>query len=245
MPDRRNSPPQIPGEGIWTNDNFDARIRSVPSWISKSQDPRFQLERGNIISAFPKASTEMNRYYILNFLYNPSVVNVSHSINAANQVAPAYTRSDFDKGTPLVAAGGSLSFSLLFDRTYEMSDPAQQGTFAGTYGVMADIHVLYNLVGINTKQLVGHEADKSAPSSAVDSKDVIGVMQMNPVIVHFGRPMDGGYRDSSLPNMSMMRYFGYLTSLNITYSHFSQRMMPVRCAVAVNMDLMSSQGWAV
>lgn len=248
MPDHRNSPPMIPADGIWTNDNFDRRIRSIPNYIPRSGDPRFQLERGNIISAFQQARAQgapANRFYILSFLYNPSVINVSHSIDANNQIMPAYTRSDFDQGTPLVAGGGSLSFSLLFDRTYEMSDPKQRNTYAGTYGVLADIHVLYNLVGMNANQIVGQDATKKDPASSPDSRGVVGVMQMNPVIVNFGRPPEGGFRDDNLPIMSRLRYFGYLTSLNVTYSHFTQRMMPSRCAVAISMQLMSAAGWSV
>lgn len=228
----------LPGTGIYDN-SFDNRIQNIPSYLpGETGGTNYGLIRGYMVTAFPKGQT--GRFYMLNFLYNPSTVQVSHSLDAANQVMPAYTRSDQDKGTPLTAAGGSLSFSLLFDRSYEMSDPTQFNTVEGTYGVMADIHVLYNLVGINMKQQVWSSAT-SSDAASTETGDVVGIMQMNPVWVHFNQARHR-FADK-LPNMSRMSYFGYLSSVDISYTHFTQRMTPVRCAVAISMQLMSTVGW--
>ncbi|MFC9505400.1 hypothetical protein [Streptomyces sp. NPDC057002] len=228
----------LPGKGIWEN-NFDPRIQNIPSYLPGEKGSNYGLKRGYMVTAFPKGQS--GRFYMLNFLYNPSTVQVSHGIDAANQVMPAYTRSDQDKGTPLVAAGGTLSFSLLFDRSYEMSDSTQFNKIEGTYGVMADIHVLYNMVGINAPQQVWNQGDAEAAESSVDANQVIGVMQMNPVWCRFGQARHA-MRDK-LPGLSRMEYFGYVSSLDITYTHFSQRMTPVRCAVSISMQLMSTAGW--
>lgn len=227
-----------PGTGIYEN-NFDNRIQNIPSYLpSESGGSNYGLIRGYMVTAFPKGKT--GKFYMLNFLYNPSTVSVSHSIDAANQVMPAYTRSDADTGTPLTAAGGTLSYSLLFDRSYEMSDPSKFDTIEGTYGVMADIHVLYNLCGINMKQQVW-TSSTSTTDTSTDAGDVIGIMQMNPVWVHFNQARHA-FADK-LPNLSRMSYFGYLNSLQIDYTHFTQRMTPVRCAVSISMQLMSTVGW--
>lgn len=226
-----------PGTGIYDN-SFDPRIQAIPSYLpGEGEGSSFGLIRGYMVTAFPKGKT--GRFYMLNFLYNPSEVVVNHSIDAANQVMPAYTRSDQDNGTPLTAAGGTLTFSLLFDRSYEMSDSSQFDTIEGTYGVMADIHVLYNLVGINAKQQVWSSATSS--DSSTQAGDVVGIMQMNPVWVHFNQARHA-FSDK-LPNMSRMSYFGYLSGLEIHYTHFTQRMTPVRCAVSITMQLMSTVGW--
>ncbi|MFJ4739069.1 hypothetical protein [Streptomyces sp. NPDC088775] len=227
----------LPGKGIWEN-NFDPRIRSIPSYLPGEKGSNFGLMRGYMTTAFPKSSkSKTNRFYMLNFLYNPSAVSVNHSTDAANQVMPPYTRSDLDDGVPLVAAGGTLSFALLFDRTYEMSDPTKFNTIEGTYGVMADIHVLYNLVGINTPQ----EAQATDGQDKATSGNVVGIMQMSPVWCRFGQARHS-FKDK-LPNLSRMEYFGYINNVGITYTHFSQRMTPVRCAVDISMTLMSSYGW--
>lgn len=227
-----------PGTGIYEN-NFDNRIRNIPSYLpGETGGASNGLIRGYMVSAFPKGQT--GKFYMLNFLYNPSTVQVSHSLDAANQVMPAYTRSDQDTGTPLTAAGGTLSFSLLFDRSYEMSDKTQFDSVEGTYGVAADIHVLYNLVGINMKQQVWNSAT-SSDAASTETGDVVGIMQMNPLWVHFNQARHS-FADT-LPNMTRMRYFGYLSSLDISYTHFTHRMTPVRCAVAISMQLMSTVGW--
>lgn len=231
----------LPGKGIWQN-KFDPRIRNIPSYLPGAKDSNYDLKRGYMVTAFPKGNQSGDsRFYMLNFLYNPSTVRVSHGIDASNQVMPAYTRSDHDTGTPLIAAGGTLSFSLLFDRSYEMSDPAQFDTIEGTYGVMADIHVLYNLVGVNAPQQVWQQEGSEVAEAAGDAGSVIGVMQMRPVWCRFGQARHS-FRDK-LPNLSRMEYFGYVNSINIEYTHFTQRMTPVRCAVGVTMQLMSTAGW--
>jgi hypothetical protein len=229
----------LPGSKIYDN-SFDSRIQAIPSYLpTDSGGVNYKLIRGYMVTAFPKGQGG-GRFYMLNFLYNPSTVQVSHSLDAANQVMPAYTRSDQDTGTPLTAAGGTLSFSLLFDRSYEMSDPSQHDTVEGTYGVMADIHVLYNLVGINAKQQVWTSAT-SSDAASTETGDVVGIMQMNPIWVHFNQARH--LFADKLPNLSRMSYFGYLSSLDISYTHFSQRMTPVRCAVSISMQLMSTVGW--
>jgi hypothetical protein len=238
MADKKKETSQLPGKGIYDN-TFDPRIQSIPTYVSGDGGDSYGLARGYMVTAFPKGKS--GRFYMLNFLYNPSTVQVSHGIDAANQVMPAYTRSDQDSGTPLVAAGGTLQFSLLFDRSYEMSDPKQFSTIEGTYGVMADIHVLYNLVGINAQQVVWNQGAEGTSESSVDANAVIGIMQMNPVWCRFGQARTA-MRDK-LPGLSRMEYFGYVSSINITYTHFSRRMTPVRCAVSISMQLMSTAGW--
>ncbi|MFF1693134.1 hypothetical protein ACFVXC_05830 [Streptomyces sp. NPDC058257] len=238
MADKKNDGPVTrPAKGIYDN-SFDPRIQSIPSYLPGEKGSSFGLMRGYMVSAFPKDSkAKENRFYMLNFLYNPSQVSVNHSTDAANQVMPPYTRSDLDDGVPLVAAGGTLSFALLFDRTYEMSDPSKFDTVEGTYGVMADIHVLYNLVGINTTQ----EAQSTDSDDKSTSGNVLGIMQMSPLWCRFGQARTS-FKDK-LPSLSRMEYFGYINNVGITYTHFSQRMTPVRCAVDISMTLMSSYGW--
>lgn len=238
MADKKSGgPTNFPAKGIFTN-TFDQRIQSIPSYLPNMEGTSSTgLHHGYLKTAFAKSSKKDGRFHILNFLYNPSTVSVNHSTDAANQVMPPYTRSDLDDGVPLVAAGGTLSFALLFDRTYEMSDPTKFDKLEGTYGVMADIHVLYNLVGINTSQ----EAQAADGDDKATSGNVLGIMQMSPVWARFGQAR-AAYKNN-LPKLSRMEYFGYINNIGITYTHFSQRMTPVRCAVDISMTLMSSYGW--
>ena len=86
----------LPGKGIWEN-NFDPRIQSIPSYLPGEKGSSFGLMRGYMVTAFPKSKTSgENRFYMLNFLYNPSTVSVNHSTDAANQNAAALTQKDGD-----------------------------------------------------------------------------------------------------------------------------------------------------
>ncbi|MEU9857281.1 hypothetical protein [Streptomyces sp. NPDC047974] len=243
---------------VTVNQVVDRRFSSIP-FIQQDGFAEQSLYRGYITNA---RSSQGKPYddkgpYSLLFHYNPSVINVSHSLDMANAPMPSYTRSDLDTGTPLVAGGGQLTFSLLFDRSYETSDATQQGTFVGDLGVLHDIHVLYNMVGMNLPvgpwgaessdgTFLGDIVAKiretlSTSTAASDSRAAIGVMQMHPVWIHFMNPRSTTFR--SLPNMSRMSYFGYISSINITYTHFTQRMVPVRAAVGLSVQLMTSAGW--
>ncbi|MFB6518704.1 hypothetical protein [Streptomyces sp. NPDC056401] len=231
--------PGDPGIDITTNQSFDGRIRDIPDYVPGGAAAG--LWRGSMMTAFQTGAPK-GKFYTLSFLYNPSVVQVSHSLNTDNTPMPAYTRSDADGGTPMVAAGGSLSFSLLFDRTYEMSDRSYSGTHAGELGVGADIQVLYNMTGVNTplvplNRIGGEETDR--PEYA---KSVVGTMQMNPVWIRFGQT--NATMAKAVPFMTRLVYFGYINSLGISYTHFTHRMIPVRCAVSVSVQLMSTTGWS-
>lgn len=243
------SPPGLPPTGMQPGDpgtdfktnTFDGRIRSIPSYVpGKNAGPGYNLWYGSIFSAFPKNGPN-GTLYTLNFMYNPSTVQVSHSLDASNALMPSYTRSDYDTGTPLVGSGGALSFSLLFDRTYETSDSSYGGSIQGELGVGADIQVLYNLVGVNTPQVTWWNAGEEEKKYENGASSVLGTMQMNPVWVRFSQT--NASFSKAVPYMTRLVYFGYISAIGISYTHFTQRMVPVRCAVSLSMQLMSTNGW--
>jgi len=136
-------------------------------------------------------------------------------------VLPNYARNPNDTGDYNVMLNTTISFSLLFDRTYELWDRKYQGTDVGTYGVSVDTNAFYNLTGINIPEKVpGVRGGKSY------TKINQGPMKMTPVDLYFGYGSPGG-----------LHYFGIITSLGITYSHFTQQMVPVRCAIDVGFNV--------
>lgn len=236
-------PPTGPGGDITTNDEFDRRISSIPNYGNGSG--LIRTFRGYLQTAYPTAgdASVYGKQYTLTFLYNPSAISVSHSISSANQVMPAFTR--VDTGTPLVAAGGTLTWSLLFDRTYELTDQTQSSSLAGSWGVAADVHVLYNMVGMNRPiTTIGpEESGRSILPGAAGQTEVTGVMQMNYIKAVFGAAKTG--YAGTLPGISRLRYFGYITSISVTYTHFTQNMVASRCAVGVTMQLLAPSGWSI
>lgn len=213
-----------PGYGVTENPPFDPRILNIPfrqvsSAGGGSKDST--LYRGAMITA----GTTNGKKYKVNFLYNPSTINESRSLDMNNQMLPDYARNPNDTGDYNTMLNTTIGFSLLFDRTYEMWDSKYQGTDVGTYGVSVDTNAFYNLTGINIPQKVpGTHGGKSY------TKVLQGPMTMTPVDLYFGYGSPGG-----------LHYFGIITSLNITYSHFSQQMVPVRCAIDIGFTLFPTQ----
>jgi hypothetical protein len=261
------------------------------------------------------------------FLYNPSSVSVAHTVSTSDAAFDPAVRPITDPGTVLLPTGASVSFSLLLDRTYEVSNPENFGSTglssAGELGVAADINALYAIVGIlhlqtttpgvpstagpaqtNSQkaeniaiQVVKSEnssIDKRATSAGLSSyvtqlqlkiyqseastkqlaADIIqqlsaaglsssdlptqptktpttttppagtiygptvpvqafGYMTVEPVVLVLGEQ-----RGSWSP---VLQYYGYINNISIEYTHWSQRLVPMRCSVDITMLLMATQ----
>ncbi|WP_274916902.1 hypothetical protein [Streptomyces sp. WZ-12] len=165
----------------------------------------------------------------LRFLYNPSTVAVTHGLDGQNMQLAQWQRSENMTGTALLPVNNSCSFSLLFDRTFDVLGPRNKPS--AKFGVMYDVNMLYNLCGINQKvkpKIDGFEDDgdwgdgKGKPSSDAGEvpQTITGPMQMNPVDIYFG-----GHRN--------LYFYGFISNISINYSHWVQEMIPTRCAVSL------------
>jgi hypothetical protein len=117
-----------------------------------------------------------------------------------------------------------VGFSLLFDRTYETWDRKYNGHRAGELGVYDDVLALYHIVGITapaTWRL--REVTSGRSKKGHMATMVVSAMVYTPVWVYFGGPL---------------KYYGVISSLGITYSHWTQNMIPSRCGVDISMSLL-------
>lgn len=81
--------------------------------------------------------------------------------------------------------------------------------------------------------------DPNTPSSSIFvgssalglQQQRFGFMTMNPVVVVFGRQ-----RATWSPTVE---YYGYISSMSIEYAHWTQNMVPSRCAVSITLTLLS------
>lgn len=206
-----------PGYNTVENPKFDPRIlnlpmRQVSQGYGGTKDST--LYRGAMVG---RGTGRGDVKYKVNFLYNPSTITESRSIDLNNQVLPDYQRVPGDTGDYQTTLNTTISFALLFDRTYEMWDSKYQSTDVGTFGCSVDTNAFYNLTGINQKQLVPGVRGGSSSNMVVQ-----GPMAAVPVDLYFGFGSPGG-----------LHYFGIISSLGITYTHFSQQMVPVRCAIDI------------
>jgi hypothetical protein len=117
---------------------------------------------------------------------------------------------------------GTLSFDLLFDRTYEMygASPSFYDE-AAVKGVLADVEALYNVTGAYDVTAKGAK------------QKVLRAMQPNPCTFFFGGSASG----AGLLANNTLSYYGIVTGLTVTYTHFSREMIPQRCGLNLTVDL--------
>lgn len=156
--------------------------------------------------------------YTCRFLYNPPVVNVSYGIDMGALSAGQLTAEQLT-ADPVYAGMTSVGFSLLFDRTYEMMGPTHTAGDLRQVGVYRDIAALENVVGVRDGLIDGEEV-------------MLGNMKAVPVYILFG---GGGTGRGSVPGLA---FAGVIQSLNVTYTLFSQNMIPMRATVEVGFQQM-------
>lgn len=232
-----------PGKQVFQNPPFDPRILNIaggnqtvapPSnagtvYIGPTANPSpyGTLQRGRLVSGGTIAGGTPGPTFIVNFLYNPSTIYESRSIDLNNAPLPANQRNPDDPSTWQTPLNTTVSFSLLFDRTFELWDKSYKQTIQGLYGCRADVEALYNLTGINQPS-VGTPTSTTTPTTGNNTASnpsnynvtLQGSMISNPVNLYFSPNNKGG-----------LAYFGYLSSMSITWTHFSSAMTPQRCEV--------------
>lgn len=250
---------------VYTQLAFDPRINKQAmlrgSTFEAVRDPRGGLNfnpatgltQGFVVQAQSQTTSDGSLYGCA-FLFNPSIVTLQHGIDSnSSLVLPQYRRLKADTGVYVIGLASTLDFSLYFDRTYEVNTAAQLpggvyapymplGYLRGSalnaesnailtqddpriVGVKADINALYRVVGMSDPVTgVTWTNDDGSSSKAT----LTGPMQQVPVYLMLGANMAG-----SLPY-----WYGYIDSIGVTYTHFSQGMVPMRAQVDVEMTLL-------
>jgi len=145
-----------------------------------------------------------------------------------------------DVGTFLMPMAQTVSFSLLFDRTYETWS-YKAGDERSRLGVLSDIKAFYAMLGIlgnaTSAQGAVTGAGKAATAGALDYSAALtnavdvslvedpsprSFMQYVQVVVMFGRNMT---------------YHGVINNAVVNYTHFTRDMIPNRCSLQVSMTL--------
>ncbi|MEW1675564.1 hypothetical protein ACJ6WD_10935 [Streptomyces sp. VTCC 41912] len=196
------------------NPQFDPRMRNVPALgLAAKKNPGFW--RGAI---YREEKSVTGGYLIVNFLFNPSTINLSHQQGynlSADQMST--------DGNIIGAQGiGTLAFDLLFDRTYEMYG-ARPSFYdeAGTRGVLADVEALYNVTGAYDVTAKGAQ------------QKALRAMQPTPCSFFFGGSTSG----IGLLVNNTLSYYGIVSGLTVAYTHFSREMIPQRCGISLTVDL--------
>lgn len=150
----------------------------------------------------------------LRFLYNPSDLTESGSPSDTLFPDVAGQNGDTNDTASLIGATTvSISFSLLFDRTYEINqgyntpgqtsdNPTQVNQYSHLSGVQVDVLTFKALIGV---PLNGE-----------------GLPLYLPVHLYLG-------------GVSSPSFYGVINNYSVAYSHFSTYMVPMRAAISIGM----------
>lgn len=229
-----------PGANLSSNPPFHPHILNVGGG-NTSVNPKMNngygynsggnLQRGKMVGgAGAYYGVPSNISYVVNFLYNPSTIYESRAIDLNSGILPSSARNINDTGQYATGLSTNISFSLLFDRTYELWDKSYQGTIAGQYGARADVEALYNLVGINTSVASTQTVvtpQQGGSSTQKTNVTIQGPMIVSPCNLYFGANSPGA-----------LSFYGFISEMDITWSHFSAAMVPVRCEVDISFTVL-------
>ncbi|MEV4454361.1 hypothetical protein [Microbispora sp. NPDC049633] len=159
----------------------------------------------------------------LYFLYNPATLDMGFSPDGADFGATyVYTRKNGGQASMIAELNQSMSFQLLFDRTYEVSYPNVSNWTnpqIAEEGVWRDIRALLAWAGIldDTKGDV-YQMTLAGFSTAT--------MVQYPSYFHFGAT------DKALT------VYGICTGISISWTHWSKSMVPIRAGVSIDVQLL-------
>ena len=222
------------GTYFYVQPAFDKRMTTLPFLLGQGQG---KVRQGYMIWDKATNVPGYTKKAVVNFLYNPTTIDLQYALDTANVSGGLTFRQAGDDAAAVVNMASTLSFSLLFDRSFElwgsynpdgspktatpgnpanMNDPAQGG-------VNVDIMAF--------KQITGQLADQPSGAGNSGTKtgqnyNIQGPMSMCPTWVYLGPPSSG------------MFYYGYISSWSVSITHWSQAMVPMRCAITVSFQLM-------
>jgi hypothetical protein len=190
----------------YENPAFDARIMSWNNTGLSGPLYRGYLEQDK---SYWKG-TGQAKPYRCNFLYNPSVISVSYESNL--NVLPSEAQTTGQKeAQALISSMQAVTFSLLFDRTYEVFSLTGSDSKALSQGVYADIAALERCVGIY--RTTGSSLGGQGPMLRI--------------------PMNLVFGTSGVLLAKPLAWFGFIAGMGVDYTHFGSNMTPMRATASI------------
>lgn len=232
---------------------FDPRIRRLSQPFGTGYTP---IQRGHMVwnPQIPWPSPYGNSHQTwaeapkVMFLYNPSTIAASYQLTDNSMTSALIYPVGNPNNQPLlrVPLQQSVSFTLLFDRTYEMNGGANPSlAWSGqmyNLGVMVDVIAMMQFTGMfadlyagnnplsnasNLTKLTGYYSENINQIPNFTGGSVLqGVMQATLCYIYFANPLRG------------IQYYGYVDSWDVQYTHFAQNMVPMRCVIDVSFTLL-------
>ena len=209
---QQQGPPNYPGLGGRPNLNPPFDSRLTDTGGGNPALKDRPLKRGRIIRAESTGPNDTGAGLQLNFMFNPTELGVSFSYD---QSMPDQAKTDLSVGADLPGEG-SITVNLLFDRTYEVWD--RQNSLAGQFGVHADVLAFWAFLNmIEPTYDVNTSWEQLYPVSNFNAQWAY---------LYIG---------------DRLKFYGYVTSLDTQYVHWSYDMIPTRAAVSIGFNVVLSR----
>lgn len=202
---------------FYTQPKQDKELTSSLRW--PLTDNKDNLRRGYMVwDKSPKLPQGYDQAATVEFLFNPTEISASYSVQFQGAAKQFPNLND----TALLKTGlnQAMSFTLLFDRTYAFF--TNKGGDLANLGVDVDVRAMRQFTGmyVNAKD----QAQANGGGSFTVSQ---GIMGQIPSYVFFSGVVSHG-----------LIYYGFIDSWDVTYTHFTNKMVPVRCSVDVSFTLL-------
>lgn len=217
---------------LYTQPGFDQRITKLSSPVGNSGVTK--LQRGYMVwdqsQSFPPGYDKGGGPAVVLFLYNPSSIQTSYQIQtSAANAATMYPLSS-DSAQLRVPLSQQVEFTILFDRTFELWGSVGQAKNSDVQkiGVDVDVRAMRQFCGMYSGTKAGALPGNAGAGQAVGTAGGLtqGIMEMVLGYVFFAAKGQG------------LSYYGYCDSWEVTYTHFTQEMIPMRCSVNISFTLL-------
>lgn len=211
---------------------FDSRIRTLA--YPMESKVAGSLTRGYMVWDKPMPSFANTAR--VDFLYNPSIVEAEFSMGSAG--ATIQFPNAGDVSDPRVMLNQSASWSLLFDRTYELwgqyetsgipkQSPGPDNNNPSVFGVLADIYQIQQFTGMTIANTPGGQLGHKLSTTSLFGRQ--GILQLIPSYVYFGGQQN-------------LAYYGYITEWDYQITHWTQYMIPMRAVVDISFTMLPPKG---
>lgn len=184
------------------------------------------------------------------FLYNPSTISASYSIDNTNGAQASMTfpvSNTGSTGSLVMPLQQTLGFTIMFDRTYEM----WYNSYASVdqLGCEVDVIAMKQFTGMfSNAQSLGSSGSSSAGGGntnpySIDTSSAQAIPNMQVANPNQGGLLQGimtyvqSYFFFSQPPTGLM-YYGVVNNWDVQYTHFAQDMRPMRCVIDVSVNLL-------
>jgi len=179
------------------------------------------------------------------FLYNPSTIQASYQITDSTATAALIYPVTAVQPILRVPLQQQVGFTIMFDRTYELTNnPNEQ---MSTLGVELDVLAMKQFTGMFASLYTNDGGNDPVLDSA--GNPIAGGATINPVYNSTG--INQGIMQLTLAyvffanGVSGLSYYGYVDSWDVSYTHFTQDMVPVRAVVDVSFTLLPPPSQAI